>query len=287
MESVHYYFDESGEKGFVQEGFNRTNIGLIAGIALPSMYLPEFEETVSDILSKLNTSNSNKTHSTELFDDKENRKVRDELLEYLSKSDGWLLVYEAVYPLGLYQNEKSTADIFNAHKPNNPRVKLSKNSKKCRIYNYLLKGVIIKLDEMCHIEKSTNLVMVSDHIDSGIQKEALEALSYLKEKEHRKTVTGLDTITNKIVSKDILSKVEGMDISVKNVKTIEFDSSESPMTIAADIIVNTLYRHINQKINIHENLRLHSKKALEGYVLQSKVAFVDDNYVMDSLHAPQ
>jgi len=58
--------------------------------------------------------------------------------------------------------------------------------------------------------------MVSDHIDSGIHKEALGTLGYLKEKEHCKTVTGFDTHTKKIVSGDILSKVKGIDLTVLN-----------------------------------------------------------------------
>ena len=237
-------------------------------------------------MSKLNISAVDKVHSTELFNDEGNRKIRDELHEYLSAKDEWLLVYEAVYPLGIYQNEKLTLDIFNEHKPDNPRMKVSKNPQKKRIYNSLLEGIIIKLDEMCRIENSSNLVMVSDHIDFGIHKEALETLGYLKEEEHRNTVTGFDAVDKKVVSKDILSRIEGIDVSVKHVNTIEIDSTTSSMTVAADIIANTLYRHIKSKIEINETLRLHSPKALEGYVLKSKAAFLGNDYVMDDLYAP-
>lgn len=288
MEDVHYYFDESGEKGFVRKDFALSDIGLIAGIALPSRCIPEFESSISKILSKLNTSNVKKIHATELFSDGNNIKVRDELLDYLSKKNEWLLIYEAVYPLGIYQSKKIESEIFNKHKPVNPRVKTSKNSEKSRIYNTLLKGVIIKLDEMCKTEKSPNLLMVSDHIDQGLHKEALETLGYLKIKEHRKTVTGFDTVTNKVVSRDILSKVEGIDVSVKHIDTIIIDSIESPMTIAADIITNTLYRNIKNVIKTsNETVRLHSDKALEGYVLKKKIAFIGDDYIMDNLYAPQ
>jgi hypothetical protein len=288
MEEVHYYFDESGEKGFVREGFSVGDIGLIAGIALPSRCVPEFESSISKILSNLNTLDVKKIHATELFSDEKNIKVRDELLEYLSKKDEWLLIYEAVYPLGIYQSKKMESEIFNKHKPVNPRVKISKNPQKSRIYNSFLEGIIIKLDEMCKTEKSPNLVMVSDHIDQGLHKEALEALGYLKKKEHRKTVTGFDTVTNKVASRDILSKVEGIDISVKHIDTIIIDSTESPLTITADIIANTLYRNINNVIKTtNKTVRLHSEKALEGYVLKNKTAFLGDDYVMDNLYAPQ
>ena len=60
MVSVHYYFDESGKKGFIKEGFNKTDIGLVAGIALPSINVSKFGMPISGILSKLNTSNAKK-----------------------------------------------------------------------------------------------------------------------------------------------------------------------------------------------------------------------------------
>jgi hypothetical protein len=285
METIYYYFDESGEKGFVREGFNKTDLGLIAGIALSSKDIPEFETSVSAILSRLNTSDIGKVHSTELFNDEENRQVRDELLEFLSTTDKWLLVYEAIYPLGVYQNKISIDIISNKYKPNNPKVKVSKNPQKMRIYNILLEGIIIQLNKICKIENSSNLVMVSDHIDTGIHKEALKLLGYLKEKEHKNTATGFNTVTNKIVSKNIFTKIKGIDISTKRINTIKVDSTVSSMSLVADIIANTLYYHIKSKIETTETLRLNSPKSIEGYVLNNRVAFLSDNDVTDDLYA--
>ncbi len=95
-------------------------------------------------------------------------------------------------------------------------------------------------------------------------------------------------MTNKVVSGDILSKVEGLDISVKHIDTIIIDSTESPMTITADIVANTLYRHIKSAVEATDDiLRLHSEKALKGYILKNKAAFLGDDYIMDNLYAPQ
>lgn len=286
MDNVYYYFDESGEKGFVKDGFSKNDFGLLAGIAMPQRCIADFESNFAKILSKLEISDVKKVHATELFDKEVNRKVRDELLEYMAGKQEWLLIYEAVYPLGLYNDEASKEEIRLKHRPESPRVKLSNNKTKTRIYNSLLEGLIIKLDEMCKIEGSTNLVMISDHIDSSIHKEALEVLGYLQEDEHRRTVTGFDTEDRKVVSKDIFTKVDGADLSVQHVATVTVDSSESPMTIAADIVANTLYRHMREKISQEDCLRLHGEEILSGYILKDKAAFVGNGYVMDDLYAP-
>ena len=292
MKDICYFFDEAGEKGFVREGFTLKDIGLIAGIVIPSSHISEFENSVSKILSELNISDVEKVHSTELFRDKENRKVRDELLDYLSKKEGWLLVYEAVYPLGIYQNKKRGSEILNKYKPINPRVKISKNKQKIRIYNYLLEGAIIKLDEICRIENSQNLIMISDRMDQRLQEEAKERLNYLKEKEHRREVTGFDTVTKEVVSEEISSRIEGLDISVKYIDKIEFIDTislkESPMIVTADIIANTLYRHIKSVIKSTDDiLRLHSKKVVKGYILRDKIVFLGDGYIRDVIYTPQ
>lgn len=49
MEPVRYYFDESGEKGFIDSNFSASDIGLIAGVALPARVIGVFEPEVATI----------------------------------------------------------------------------------------------------------------------------------------------------------------------------------------------------------------------------------------------
>ncbi len=60
MEPVSYYFDESGEKGFLDSNFSASDIGLIAGIALPARVVGAFESEANAILSRLDTSGVDK-----------------------------------------------------------------------------------------------------------------------------------------------------------------------------------------------------------------------------------
>jgi hypothetical protein len=240
MQTVHYYFDESGEKGFVGPNFSMSDIGLIAGIALPQNIMPAFESEISRILFKLKTSNVEKLHATELFKDGANATVKAELLEFLKNYQEWLLVYEAVYPLGLYKHGTINKSLLAQQKPINPQVKISSHEQPQRIYTELLEGIILKLDEICRIEDSSTVVMYSDRIDNGLFKEAEKTLNYLRQGEHKKKVSGFNTQEKKVVYGTITSWIRSFNTTVNNVSEIKNEIATSNMIIVADVITNTL-----------------------------------------------
>lgn len=285
MQKINYYFDESGEKGFVTSEFTTADIGLVAGIALPSSDVASFEADISHILAKADSSQSEKFHATELFKDGANAAVKAELLEFLSAREGWLLVYEAVYPLGLYRHEAVRVSLLEPQKPKAPRVKLSGNKTPTRVYTELLEGIVVKLDEACRLEGSSSVAMVSDRIDKGIFKEATAKLEYLKEEIHTEKASGFDTETKKVVHGYVTSKVIGFDSVVRFVTEIATETTTSTMTIVADIIANTLYRQLKAASQAQPGVRLHGHAALEGFALKHRVAFIDDNYIMDTLYS--
>ena len=284
MEPVFYYFDESGEKGFLDSSFSAS--GLIAGIALPARVIGAFESEANAILSRLDTSGVDKEHATELFKDGKNLDVKNELLDFLRNRDEWLLVYEAIYPLGLFKAEESTRNLIAKHKPANPRVKIPKNEKRLRIYTALLKGIIVKLDEVCRTEGSSELLMISDRLDEGIHKEALQTLDYLKQEVHTQTASGFDTETKKVVHGKIESRVEGFDVTVRHIANIQTELTPSCLTIVADVISNSLFRHLRSVVEANPDIRLHSKAAISGFHLANRIAFADDNYIIDTLYSP-
>ena len=283
MGKVHFYFDEAGEKGFLEGDFSPEVFGLIAGIALPTRNVAAMNEELQDIFKELDCTGVNKIHATEIFKNGANKTIKDRFFSYMATKEEWLLVYEAIYPKGYI--------IFNSKSPKrntteNERYKPSSNPKKERLYNHLLEGIIIKLDEICKIEKSTDLLMITDHIDKRLLKEALNELNYLKQDEHIHKSSAYDTVEDKLVFQTLTSKIEGFDIAVTNIQTIEIENSPSYLTLAADILTNSLYRHFTFKISNRDAIRLNSNHAIEGFELRSRVALTDDNYVMDSLYCP-
>lgn len=286
MEPVRYYFDESGEKGFLDSNFSASDIGLIAGIALPARVVRAFESEADTILSSLDLSGVDKEHATELFKDGKNLGVKSELLDFLRNRDEWRLVYEAIYPLGLFKAKESTRNLFAKHKPANPRVKISKNDKRLRVYTALLEGVIVKLDEVCRIEESSDLLMISDHLDEGIHKEALQTLGYLKQEVHTQNVSGFDTETKQVVHGKIESRVEGFDAAVRHISGIKTELAPSTLTIVADVVSNSLYRHLRSVVEASPDIRLHCEAAISDFHLANRIAFVDDHYIVDTLYSP-
>jgi hypothetical protein len=283
MEKVHFYFDEAGEKGFLEGDFSPEVFGLIAGVALPTRNVSIMNEELQDIFKDLDCTDVNKIHATEIFKNGGNQKIKDRFFSYMAAKEEWLLVYEAMYPKG-YINFNSKLTQNNSTE--NKRYKPSNNPKRERLYNHLLEGVIVKLDEICKTENSTDLLMMTDRIDKQLLKEALNELNYLKQEEHIHTTSAYDTVENKVVFRALTSRVEGFDVTVKNIHTIEIEDTPSYMTLAADIMTNSLYRHLTFKILNRTSIRLHSNHAVEGFELQSRIALTDDNYIMDSLYCP-
>lgn len=286
MKRVHFYFDESGEKGFVTWRFTAEDIGLVAGIALPANDVAAFEAAISCILAKADQSHLEKIHAAELFKDGANASVKDELLNFLAARQGWMLAYEAVYPLEIYRQKVSNEMLPEQHRPKTPRVMTSKNKVSARIYTELLEGIVVKLDEVCRLEGSSSVAMFSDRIDKGLFKEANSKLGYLKEEVHTGNVSGFDTVASKVLHGSVASQVIGFDNTVRFVAEITTEATTSTMTVVADIISNTLYRQLKETSNTCPGVRLHGHAALDGYALKHRVGFVDDNYVMDALYAP-
>jgi hypothetical protein len=287
MEPVRYYFDESGEKGFLTSSFSASDIGLIAGIALPARVALALEAETDSILARLDTTGIDKLHATELFKDGKNLEVRDSLLEFLRNRNEWLLVYEAIYPLGLYKSNESIQQLLAKTKPNNTSVKVAKNERCLRIYTELLKGVVIKLDAVCQTEESSDLLMISDRLDEGIHREALQLLDHLKQKVHVKKISGFDTVTKKVVHSTLKSSIQGFDATVRYVTDIRTETAPSNLTIVADIVTNTLYRHLKSVVKENPNIRLHSNAAVKGFQLLNRIAFVSDSYIADSMYSPK
>ena len=129
--------------------------------------------------------------------------------------------------------------------------------------------------------------MVSDQIDESIKKEALGVLAELSNNESRETVTGYDTIDESVVSKDIVISVEGIDMAVQNIETIEVCSVDSPLNIVADILANSLYRYLKHRIAEEGCLRLHSPDTFSSFPLKAKMAYLDPNYIADDIYAPK
>jgi hypothetical protein len=108
MQSVTLVVDESGAKGFSD---NREavigELGVIAGLLIPSKCVSRVETDISSIVSGL--SSTGKLHITDL-DLSAQQKLREELFSYLLGVSA-CCVYEAIYVEGLYSHQQLVSDI--------------------------------------------------------------------------------------------------------------------------------------------------------------------------------
>lgn len=281
---VIYFFDESGEKGFVGPDFTPTQFGLVAGIALPELSVSQFEKSVDEILSRANLPPNVKVHATDIFKDGKNAAIKEELLDFLAKERGWLLVYEAVYPLGIYKAQCRLEKNFNTAQDGN--IQVFKNKEKVRIYAELLEGLIFQLDVICVIEESESLLMKTDRIESSLLKEASEDLNVLKKNVHIATATGYDKSKKKVLHGSVKTEILGFDNSVKNITEIQTETGVTTMTFIADLIANTLYRHLSQVVNAQPGIPLHSAAAIAGFKLVERTRSTEGHEFIDNHYSP-
>jgi hypothetical protein len=289
QEKVYFFFDESGKTGFANSNRNPLDFGLIAGIATPERNTVKLESKLKIIFSKINTQGLKKMHATEIFVNGKNSEIRKQLFKLILEEPELLIIYEGVYQKGVaYYNNENIKKIMDTNKPKNSKVKIPVNNKKESLYSNMLIGIIIKLDEMCRLENSSELVMFSDNMDKKIFKRAKKLLDYLRENEHVKIISGFDKGSNKVVKKTLTTKVEGLDINVKYIKSIEIAEKNFPnLIIASDIICNSIYRFLKCQINTEASIpRLNAEVTFEHFILKNKLPFLYDNYIMDNLYSP-
>jgi len=128
--------------------------------------------------------------------------------------------------------------------------------------------------------------MISDRLDEGIHKEALEMLDHLKQEVRAQRTSGFDTETKQVVYGEVEYRAEGFDIAIRHISGIETESTPSCLAIVADVISNSLFRHLRSMIEASPDIRLHSKAAASDFSLSSRIAFLDDNYIVDTLYSP-
>lgn len=108
---VYYFFDESGEKGFISPGVTSEPFGLIAGYAFPASAFSKIENNLKNIFAELDCSDINKLHATEVFKNDKNRHVREQFFDYFDGISELLIIYEAIYPQGVFKYNQSIKEV--------------------------------------------------------------------------------------------------------------------------------------------------------------------------------
>lgn len=287
MPSITFVIDESGAKGYSDNREQHEGeLGVIAGILIPEEHVSPVESNLNSIASKYLS--EGKLHITDL-ESKDQESLRGEIFDYLL-STGVRWTYEAMYVEGLHDHAQLVATMVNQAKENRrSKVKISGNEKHDLLHAEMFmgafgKGVAFCMDNVGH---QFHLNVITDNVDKPILKEfneSAECLLNVGEKRVRK-ITGFDPESKTVVTGSISSKITQGHDALGDFSGVSFEISvsESALTLAADVLANSVHHHLASLQKFNPGCALNTKEAIEGHRLVQIVCGVSGG----ELEAPQ
>ena len=180
------------------------------------------------------------------------------------------------------------SNIIQANAPALPEnIKIIRNKERTRLYTTLLEGVIVKLDECARLENELEVHMFSDRIDTAIQNESLELLSYLKTSKYTVVNRAFDTSTKQRIDRSLKMEFKcSIPIEVEKVKSISFLEEVEPLSFVADFICFELLRHFRRRMKIEKLIKFQCPEVLDGFPLKHKIGFLGSTYFTDLVYRP-
>lgn len=275
METVLLVLDESGAKGYDDnKEQHQGEFGVMAGFALPESKAEAFISGLSEIVKSIVA--DGKIHITDL-DPVAQETLRQRLFDYFSKCHA-LWFYEAVYVQGFHESQGRVKQLVEeAKKARRSSVKLSLNPIKESLHGQLFlgafgSGVALAMD---HIGPAFHLKVMTDRVDEPILKLFKAQADQLLNVGHpdRKEVTGFDTERKKIVTGAIETSVTSGDDALGDFSgvTYEIECVDNLLTLAADVLANSIHHHFKQIQENTPGASLNSPEAIYGHPLQHLV----------------
>ena len=272
METVLLVLDESGAKGYDDnKEQHQGEFGVMAGFALPESKAEAFISGLSEIVKSIAA--DGKLHITDL-DAVAQETLRRRLFDYFSKCRA-LWFYEAVYVQGFHEAQSRVKQLVEeAKEARRSCVKLSLNPIRESLHGQLFlgafgSGVALVMD---HIGPAFHLKVMTDRVDEPILKlfkaQADQLLSVGQPDQNE--VTGFDTEKKEIVRGAIETSVASGDDAFGDFSgvTYEIECADNLLTLAADILANSVHYHLKQIQDNTPGASLNSLEAIYGHPLQ-------------------
>lgn len=279
-ETIYLIIDESGAKGFSEnEEKESGEFGLIAGYIFHEKYLSRVNKQLSVLRDKVQI--DGKKHITDL-DPKSQELLRKELFEYILDTDK-KIVYHGTYVQGLHDAEERSSIKPEIKK--NPALRFHFKDTKERLLSETFSHIFGK-SVCCAIDnhhKNLHIEIITDQIDEKILKEyeeKIETFFGVLAQSKTRTAKGYNIETNEKLLTTLTTQFsgDGIDEARKNFSNITYklNIDDSPLTFAADIISNSLYRFIKQRIKTKGIIELNSKNIFSGHELEHQIYGLSD-----------
>lgn len=284
--------DESGAKGFSDKTESLPGeLGIIAGYLIPEEYYTAVQSDICSIKDKYIT--DKKLHITDLSPQQQEQ-LRAEIFNYFKEKNVYW-TYEAIYVEGFHQNAEfidSLKDKAKAERTSS--IKLSGNRTKDLLHSELFLGAFGKGIAFCldYVGNEFRLDVITDNIDKDIMKRFNEEAHRLLSVGERKTriVTGCDPASKKVLKGSISTEVVEGKEAFGDFSGVSFTITceDSALTLAADVLANSVFYHLKQKQANNFGQPLNSKLAIEGHPIASLAygtfAPQKGNYIVDAVY---
>ncbi len=266
--------DESGAKGYATNDEKYDGeIGVMAGYLYTEREVVDIERMFSQFTLPFSKRIDGKFHVTEL-EESDQKQLRDDIFFAIRKTKlQWF--YKSIYSKGFHQSEFKEG-------------RGGLRDKKKSLHVELFEKMLIMSLCMAHSIGKNNLKLIvkTDNVDSGMLKKFKSIAEYVRhiflqeESEIFRYIKNGDKYQKEIaylsIKSDSIPKFESIVIDVQ--------CDSSPLTVAADILANSVHYYLRKKQKESLGVSLNNKKTLEAHPLVD-LAFIakDENHVLPLL----
>jgi len=273
LEKVFLIIDESGAKGYSDKGETYPGeIGVMAGFLVLEKNIKNVRVDLDSIKAKYLS--DGKVHITDMPPDKQEN-LRQEIFSYIIDNN-LACVFEAIHNEGFFRYFESINKICaEANKQRQSNIKISNNEAKELLHEQLFQGAFGKGIALCidNFGNTFHLSVITDNIDEGIKRRFSVSANELLDFGDKKVriVTGYDPCNKTVVRGDITTELGNIKDIIDDYSKIRFsiDCEDTGLTLAADVIANSLNYHFKNRIATELGSPLNTKNALKDFPLQS------------------
>lgn len=274
MEKIILVIDESGAKGYSDKKESYPGeVGIMAGFLIPDKHIKEVVNNLEIIRQRYLT--DGKLHITDL-DSTQQENLRGNIFEYILKNQ-IPCIYEAIHVEGFFQQFQFTASLIKQAKDQHlSKIKIPGNERKELLHIELFQGAFGKAIAFCmdFIGNRFLVSVITDQIDEGVKKKfnatASELINSGEDSIHE--FKGYDPDKKKVIrGRNMEFKIDNAKKVLGDFSGIKFsiDVEDSALTLASDVIANSINHHFKQRIKNGIGSHLNTKKAISGHPLES------------------
>lgn len=274
MENMVLVVDESGAKGYATNDEKyEGEVGVMAGYLYTEKEIVDIERMFSQFTLPFSKSIDGKLHITDL-EKSDKKKLRDDIFFAIRRAKlQWF--YQAIYSKGFHQSE---------FKEGRGGLKDKKKSLHVELFEKMLMMSLC----MAHSLGKNNLKLVvkTDNVDSGTLKKFKNVAEYICHiflQDERKIFRYVKS-DDKYQKEIACSSIKSNSIPKFESIVIEVECDLSSLTVAADILANSVHYHLREKQKESLGIGLNNKKILKAHPLVD-LAFIarDENHVLPLL----